>query len=514
MWGSKPARVVIIGDERVNRGALASVLREAGHEVREVRTGRAGIALVTGERTDLVVLGVKLPDRNGLELCHEIKTFPRATAVPVILVSDAFASARARATALQAGADACLAEPVEANELLAQVSSLLRLREVEAALRESEERFRLATEAMDGLVYEWHVSGGTTRRSVGLAKFLGWRPEEVPTHSDWWPEQIHPEDAPAVHRHFGEAVASGAQDFRLEYRIRHKDGHYLWIWDSNRIVYDEEGKPTRVIGCAVSIDERKRAEEELRLAKEALARANQHLESQVEERTGKLLEMVAELESWSYGMAHDMRAPLRALHSFSYFLLEDYGPRLDSVAQDYLQRIDAAARRLDDYLGDLLRYGKVGRGELPLAGVDTMALLGEILATYPKLQPPQCTVELMSPLPTVQANASALTAVLSNLLDNAVKFVKKGTAPQVRIWAEEKKPWVRLWVEDNSIGIEKQAQRRLFGLFQRLQPASDYEGTGIGLAIVRRAVERMGGSVGVESEPDGGSRFWVELKAA
>src|SRR5262249_50243500 len=113
---------------------------------------------------------------------------------------------------------------------------------------------------------------------------------------------------------------------------------------------------------------------------------------------------------------------------------------------------------------------------------------------------------------TVQANASALTAVLSNLLDNAVKFVKKGTVPQVRIWAEENKPWVRLWVEDNGIGIEKQAQGRLVGPFQRLHPASDYEGTGIGLAIVRRAVERMGGNVGVDSEPNRGSRFWVELK--
>src|SRR5207249_11401036 len=90
----------------------------------------------------------------------------------------------------------------------------------------------------------------------------------------------------------------------------------------------------------------------------------------------------------------------------------------------------------------------------------------------------------------------------------------KGTAPQVRIWAEEKQPWVRLWVEDNGIGIEKQAQGRLFGVFQRLHPASDYEGTGIGLAIVRRAVERMGGTVGVESEPNRGSRFWVELKSA
>lgn len=503
-----PAKVAIIGEEPPG-GTLAKILREGGYAVHESSTADVE-RLIASQTADLVVL--RLSNHDGLADCPKLKSSLQ-TGVPVILLSRTFDQSERRAEGLQAGGAACLMEPVEGSELLAQVKCLLRVRKVELALRESEQRFRLATEAMNGLVYEWDVSGWLTRRSAGMAEFLGWRPEEVPTHSDWWPEQIHPEDAPAVHRRFGEAVARQANHCGLEYRVRHKDGHHLWIWDSNRIVYNEKGEAARVIGCVVSIDERKRAEEELLRAKEELHRANEDLEVKVEKRTRKLLEMVAELESWSYSIAHDMRAPLRTMHNFSNFLLEEYGDRLDAIGVNYLQRIDAATQRLDHYLRDLLHYGKMGRGDLPLREVDTTALIGEILATYPNLQPPKCHIKVKMPLPSVQANASALTQVFSNLLGNAVKFVKPNTFPEVCIRAEEKPGWVRFWVEDNGIGIDKQAQERLFGMFQRLHPSSDYEGTGMGLAIVRRAVERMNGTVGVESEPNQGSRFWVELKA-
>src|SRR5262249_33611361 len=154
----------------------------------------------------------------------------------------------------------------------------------------------------------------------------------------------------AVHARFGRATANHAADCRQEYRIRHREGHYVWIWDSNRIVYGADGRPERVIGCAVSVDSRKRAEENLRQAKEELAKVNASLEGNVEERTARLLETVAELESWAYSIAHDMRAPLRTMQSFSYFLMQEYGEKLDAVGRDYITRIDAATRRMDDYL--------------------------------------------------------------------------------------------------------------------------------------------------------------------
>jgi PAS domain S-box-containing protein len=508
MQRSTPTKVAIVGEEPASL-TLSNTLIQEGYTVHQADEPTAEL-LIANQRVDLVI--VRLSTLEELAICQTLQSGLQG-GIPVILVCESFCRTECRTEGLKVGGAACLTEPIEGRELLAQVTRLLRMRQVEVALRASEQRFRLATEAMKGLVYEWDVSGRLTRRSVGMAEFLGWRPEEVPTHSDWWPQQIHPEDTGSVHRHFGEAVATRANHFGLEYRIRHKDGHYVWVWDNNRIVYDEDGKAVRVIGCAVSVDERKRAEQELLRAKEELHRANGSLEIKVERRTKKLLEMVAELESWSYSIAHDMRAPLRTMHNFSNFLLEEYSQRLDAIGLNYLERIDAATQRLDNYLRDLLHYGKMGRGELPLREVDTTTLIDEILATYPNLQPPKCEIKVKTPLPKVQANASALTQVFSNLLGNAVKFVKENTLPEVWIWAEEKPGVVRLWVEDNGIGIERQAQERLFGMFQRLHPSSDYEGTGMGLAIVRRAVDRMNGAVGVESAPNQGSRFWVELKS-
>jgi signal transduction histidine kinase len=251
----------------------------------------------------------------------------------------------------------------------------------------------------------------------------------------------------------------------------------------------------------------------LRKAKEELARANRDLEGKVEERTAKLLETVTELESWSYSIAHDMRAPLRTMHGYSKLLAEEHGPKLEPAARYYLQRIDAATQRLDQYIRDLLDYGKVVRGDLPLMSVDAAGLINEIVTTYPDLQPARCDIQIVGSFPPVQANAAALTQVISNLLDNAVKFSKPGALPRVRIRAEEMENRVRLWFEDDGIGIDGRAHKRIFGIFQSLHPHGAYEGTGIGLAIVRRAVERMGGKVGVESEAGKGSRFWVELKA-
>jgi PAS domain S-box-containing protein len=506
-----PARIVITG-EPSRRKELARILTEAGHPVREGGTPGESLQIIGEEVPDVVVIHCPPAESAGLELCRQLRGDPHSAGAAVLLISPVFSKSAERVAGLEAGADVCLAEPVDAAELLAHVDCLARLRRVETQLRESEERFRLATEAINGLIYDWNVPADITRRSAGMAEFLGWRAEEVAEHSRWWPEQIHPDDLEAVLQRFRDAVARQLPACSHEYRVRHKLGHYLWIWDSNRIVYDAQGQAVRVIGCVVSIEEQKRADQALRKAKEELARANHDLERKVEERTAKLQETVAELESWSYSIAHDMRAPLRTMHGYSKLLAEEHGPKLEPAARYYLQRIDAATQRLDQYIRDLLDYGKVVRGDLPMASVDAGALIGEIVTTYPDFQPARCDIQVVDGLPPVQANAAALTQVISNLLDNAVKFVKPGAFPHVRIRAEEINGWVRLWFEDEGIGIDGRAHKRIFGIFQSLHPHGAYEGTGIGLAIVRRAVERMGGKVGVQSELGHGSRFWVDLK--
>lgn len=260
--------------------------------------------------------------------------------------------------------------------------------------------------------------------------------------------------------------------------------------------------------------ERRKAEDALREAQVKLAEHATRLEETVAERTARLVETVGELEAFSYSIAHDMRAPLRSMVGFSGLLSNEYGSKLDDLGRDYLRRISASASRLDRLIQDVLNYSKVVRGELRLESVDALMLLREIIESYPNLQPPDARIVICEPIPRLHINPAAFTQVASNLLGNAVKFVAPGVTPEVRVWAEDKGPLVRLWFEDNGIGIEAEVIPRLFQMFQRGHRPEAYDGTGMGLAIVRKAVERMGGTVGVDSAPGRGSRFWVELQKA
>jgi signal transduction histidine kinase len=261
--------------------------------------------------------------------------------------------------------------------------------------------------------------------------------------------------------------------------------------------------------------ERKRAEEALQKAQAELKQHATRLEQMVAERTARLRETVQELEAFSYSIAHDMRAPLRSMQGFAAILEQDYAPKLDETAQNYLQRLGSAAARMDRLIVDILNYSKVVRGELELRLVDTHKLVQDIIHSYPQFEQTRADISIEGRLPPVMANEAALTQVMSNLLSNAVKFVTPGVRACVRVGANpeaEHNELVELWVDDNGIGIPRDLQKRLFNIFTRLNRPGLYEGTGIGLAIVKKAVERMGGSVGVESSLGQGSRFWIQLR--
>jgi signal transduction histidine kinase len=233
---------------------------------------------------------------------------------------------------------------------------------------------------------------------------------------------------------------------------------------------------------------------------------------QLEERTGKLKETVAEMEDMSYSMIHDMRAPLRALASFGSVLLDEEADRLSPRGQEYLRRIKAASIRMDQFICDMLNYSLIARTELPLQPVNVSSVVQGILETYPAFEGLKGHIRVQPGLPIVHGNEAALTQCFSHLLDNAIKFVAPGQAPEVRVCGERIGERVRIYVEDNGVGIPPQMRERIFRIFERGSNAGD--STGIGLAIARKAVERMGGRVGVISEPGYGSRFWVELQSA
>jgi len=232
----------------------------------------------------------------------------------------------------------------------------------------------------------------------------------------------------------------------------------------------------------------------------------------LQERTQSLEETVSELESYSYSISHDMRAPLRAMTGYSEILIEECSEQLTPEHQSFLQKISSGARRLDHLIEDVLSYSRVSRSKFELQQINVDQLIREIVEQYPGMQFPEADMVIQGSLPLVWANEAMLTQCISNLLSNAIKFVRPDLKPRVKMWAENIGADVRIWFEDNGIGIELEDQERIFDIFVKVHSSEVYLGTGIGLSIVRKAVEKMGGKVGLQSEPGRGSKFWLQLR--
>ncbi len=250
----------------------------------------------------------------------------------------------------------------------------------------------------------------------------------------------------------------------------------------------------------------------LRQAHRTLQEYSKDLASQVEERTSSLRRAMEEMEAFSYTVSHDLRSPLRAMQGYAQALLEDYSSKLDESGVLYLNRINSAAQRLDKLIQDLLAYTRLSRDRDELVSVNLNSLVREMLSQYPQFQPPRVSITIAGTLLPVFAREATLTQILSNLFDNAIKFIDPGVQPQVVISTEEINGRIRIKVRDNGIGIAPENRERIFKIFEQVHNPKLYGGTGIGLAIVKRAVENLGGHIGLESELGNGSVFWIDLR--
>ncbi|MFW5898440.1 MAG: GAF domain-containing protein [Candidatus Saliniplasma sp.] len=300
-------------------------------------------------------------------------------------------------------------------------------------------------------------------------------------------------------------IIDGVMEFHGEAENRTLDGGKIDIFMKWIVAKGHEEDYSRVLVSIIDITERKDVQRELKDYKD-------HLEELVEERTKQLEEMNEQLKSFTHSVSHDLRAPLRGLQGFSRALMEDYREILDETGKEYLERIKGASQRMEILIDDLLEYSRLSRTDIVCEKTDVNNIL-EIIKDELISDIGMKNADIfISDIPDVKGERTILKQVLTNLLSNALKFVDE--KPKIEIYSEEDNDRIRIFVEDNGIGIKKEEQEKIFKVFERLHGIESYEGTGVGLAIVKKGVEKMGGRVKVESDLGEGSRFWIELDKA
>lgn len=366
--------------------------------------------------------------------------------------------------------------------------------------RAAEQRYRLLVDSVhDYSIFSLDANGYVTSWNSGAQRIKGYTADEIiGRHFSTF---YTPEDAEAGMPERVLKTARDAGHFEGEgWRVR-KDGTRFWSSILVTPIVDEDGRLVGFSKVTRDITDRKKLMDELQ-------RHADELEVQMAERE----RANAELEAFSYSVSHDLRAPLRAIEGFASALREDYSDKLAPAADEYLQQIMKAATRMNRLVRDLLEYGRLGRIELPSQRIALLPLLhGVIQENFPG---PKFTVNVPEAM-AVLGHEPTLSQIFVNLLSNAIKFQKPGVPPEVRITAiRQITGTVRISVLDNGIGIQPDHTSKLFKVFERLHGVEQYPGTGIGLAIVKRGSERMGGRCGVESKPGEGSNFWVDLPEA
>jgi PAS domain S-box-containing protein len=377
----------------------------------------------------------------------------------------------------------------------------------------AQRRLAAIVESSDDAIVSKNLDGYITSWNKGAERIFGYSATEaVGKHVTLViPPELHDEEPKILAR-----LRQGERIDHYETVRLTKDGRRLHIALTISPLRDAEGHIVGASKIARDITAQKAAEKAIHEVQAQLQAYAVSLEQRVADRTSKLEEVNRSLEGLSYSIAHDLRAPLRAIQGLTEILLEDYEARFDENGRRLAGDIVRAVRRMDTLITDLMSYGRLAHDAVPLGRVHTDEAVQQVIRNLqPEIATAKARLEIATDLPIVQAHRTTFEQVMTNLISNAIKFVDTPRTPLVKIYgAPATDGLVRVIVEDNGIGIEPEYRERIYRIFERLHSGNKFPGTGIGLAIVQKGVERMGGRTGLESEPGKGSRFWIELPRA
>ena len=389
---------------------------------------------------------------------------------------------------------------------------------VAQALRDSQQRLRFALES--ARIGEWSVDLSTMmtlRRSLMHDQIFGYTEMPAEWSYEIFLKHVHPEDRARVDRSFQESMTHRSL-LDIECRIIRQDGSDGWIWVRGHCAKGAGGKCHEMRGLVGDVTELRKSQETLRKiedsrrAAEELRMSNLLLEQRVHERTAKLEAVVKELDAFTYSVSHDLRAPLRAIQGFSRMMSEDYTELLGTEGGRMLKVIRDETQRMGNLIDDLLAFSRLGRAQIVPELIDMQALAQEVFDELAAKSPERKLRYDLHPLPPAIGTPSMVRQAWVNLLSNAIKFTQGRELGVIEIGTQQGADGVPIYyIKDNGVGFDMRHAGKLFGVFERLHVAEGFEGTGVGLSLVKRIVERHGGRIWAEAEVDRGATFYFTL---
>jgi PAS domain S-box-containing protein len=367
------------------------------------------------------------------------------------------------------------------------------IRDLTDRKRSEEEREKFFTASLDLLAIA-SLDGYLKRLSPSWEETFGWTLQELLARP--WLDFVHPEDRAATVA-ASARLAQGAPVLEFENRYQCRDGSYRWL--SWRVPAPAAGSTT-LYAAARDVTELNRHQVEIR-------RLNEELLKKIEEA----LAANKDLEAFSYSVSHDLRAPLRAIDGYSQLLLEEQGDRLDEEGKRMLKIVMRGAGRMGELIDDLLEFSKTGRVSLQACHLDMNALAEEVSRDLESQNPGRKIEFRLGDLPPSWGDKGLLRQVFVNLLGNAVKYTLPRNVASIEVGGSSDKAENTYWVRDNGVGFDMQYVHKLFGVFQRLHTNQEFEGTGVGLALVQRIIQRHGGKIRAEGRVDQGATFTFSL---